>query len=151
MLGRRRAGRARNAVEADGFRYDRAARRLELGGTEVVLQARELQLLEILLDNLGRILTKEELADRLYTFEEAPSLNGMEQFVARLRRKTAGGPLAIRTFRGLGCMAVFDEQPRAGLALRPALCGTRHRAGDYSRAAPSAFLDPGRNAGRPDL
>lgn len=109
MLGRRRAGRARNVVTCGGFSYDRAARRATFEGRDIVMPARELQLLEIFLDHLGKVLTKEEVAHRLYTFDEAPNLNSIEQFVARLRRKLDGTPVRLQTFRGLGYMARLDD------------------------------------------
>ena len=62
-----------------------------------------------MLDNLGRMLTKEEVADKLYTFEETPSLNAVEQLVTRLRRKLEGAPLVIKTARGLGYMAYVSD------------------------------------------
>ena len=73
------------------------------------MRAREIQLLEIMIDNMGRMLTKEEVADRLYSFEEAPSMNAVEQLVTRLRRKLEGTPLVIKTARGLGYMAYLSD------------------------------------------
>ena len=110
VLARRRAGAATNLFTAGPFVYDRAAKRATIAGRDAELRQREVQLLEILLDNLGRMLTKEEVADRLYTFDETPSLNAVEQIVARLRRKLDGTPLAIKTARGLGYMIyVLDD------------------------------------------
>jgi len=74
------------------------------------MRAREIQLLEILIDSIGRRLTKEDEAGRLYTFEEAPSMNAVEQLVARLRRKLEGTPLTIKTARGLGYMAYLSDE-----------------------------------------
>ena len=110
VLGRRRAGSASNVFTAGPLAFDRAAKRASIGGRDLGLRAREVQLLEILIDNLGRMLTKEDVADRLYTFDEAPSLNAVEQLVTRLRRKLDGTPLVVKTARGLGYMAfVADE------------------------------------------
>ena len=111
VLGRRRAGSASNVFSAGSLVFDRAAKRASIGGCDAGLRAREVQLLEILIDNLGRMLTKEDVADRLYTFDEAPSLNAVEQLVTRLRRKLDGTPLVVKTARGLGYMAfVADEE-----------------------------------------
>ena len=109
MLARRRAGQVRNLMVVGNFSFDRGARLLQIDGRDVPIPARELQLLEVFLDQLGRVMTKEEVAHRLYTFEEAPNLNAIEQFVARLRRKLEGTPLRLQTFRGLGYIARFDE------------------------------------------
>lgn len=68
-------------------------------------------MLEISIDNLGRMLTKEEVADKLYSFDESPSMNAVEQIVTRLRRKLHETPLVIKAARGLGYMAyVADDE-----------------------------------------
>ena len=109
VLARRRAGSASNVFTAGALSFDRAAKRATIDGQDTQMRAREVQLLEILIDNMGRMLTKEDVADRLYTFEEAPSMNAVEQLVTRLRRKLAGTPLVIKTARGLGYMAYLSD------------------------------------------
>lgn len=104
-LVRRRQGQADNLFVAGGFVYDRGAKRATLGGVDLELRARDTQLLEALLGSLGRVLSKEDVADRLYSFEETPTLNAIEQAVLRLRRKLDGSPLEVRTIRGLGYIA----------------------------------------------
>lgn len=110
VIARRRSGAASNIFSAGNLVFDRAAKRAIIAGVDVQLRAREIQLLEILIDNLGRMLTKEEVADKLYTFEETPSLNAVEQLVTRLRRKIEGTALAIKTARGLGYMAYVTDE-----------------------------------------
>ncbi|MGP3698978.1 response regulator transcription factor [Rhodobacter sp. NSM] len=110
VLARRRSGSASNVFTAGSLSFDRAARLARLEGVDLDLRAREIQLLEILIDNLGRMLTKEEVADKLYTFQEAPSLNAVEQIVTRLRRKIEGSSLAVKTTRGLGYMAYVTDE-----------------------------------------
>lgn len=109
VLARRRAGAASNVFRAGDLTFDRAAKRATVKGVDAELRAREIQLLEILIDNLGRMLTKEEVADKLYSFDEAPSMNAVEQLVARLRKKLDGTPLVVKTARGLGYMAYVTE------------------------------------------
>ncbi|MGR3198069.1 MAG: response regulator transcription factor [Paracoccus sp. (in: a-proteobacteria)] len=105
VLARRRAGTASNVFTVGSLVFKRAL----VGGVDAGLRAREVQLLEILIDNLGRLLTKEEIADKLYSFDEAPSLNAVEQLVTRLRRRLEETPLAVKTARGLGYMAYVIE------------------------------------------
>ncbi|MCB1356067.1 MAG: response regulator transcription factor [Maritimibacter sp.] len=109
VLARRRAGNASNVFTAGPLVFDRAAKQARIDGRDAQLRAREIQLLEIMIDNMGRMLTKEDVADRLYSFEEAPSLNAVEQLVTRLRRKLEGTPLVIKTARGLGYIAYLAE------------------------------------------
>ena len=109
VLARRRAGAASNVFTAGGLSFDRAAKRATIDGRDAQMRAREVQLLEIMIDNMGRMLTKEDVADRLYSFEEAHSLNAVEQLVTRLRRKLDGTPLVIKTARGLGYIAYLAD------------------------------------------
>lgn len=109
VLARRRSGSASNVFVAGPLSFDRAAKRATIHGLDTQMRAREIQLLEIMIDNMGRMLTKEEVADRLYTFEEAPSLNAVEQLITRLRRKLEGTPLVIKTARGLGYLSYLAD------------------------------------------
>jgi two-component system response regulator TctD len=109
VLGRRSAGTAINAFVAENFTYDRLARRAYIDGVDVDLKNKEVQLIEIFLSHLGSVLSKEDVADKLYTYDEAPSLNAVEQHVTRLRKKLEPTPLIIKTVRGLGYMVYIDE------------------------------------------
>ncbi|MDO6588023.1 response regulator transcription factor [Salipiger sp. 1_MG-2023] len=109
VLARRRAGASSNLFTAGTLRFDRAAKLAFLGDKPIELRAKEVQLLEVMIDNLGRMLTKEEVADKLYTFRESPSLNAVEQLVTRLRRKLEGTPLVIKTARGLGYLPYVSD------------------------------------------
>ena len=114
VLARRSAGLARNEFLADGLAFDRRARRATLHGVDLELRAQEVRLLEIFVDNLGQVLSKEALVDRLYTFDEAPSTNAIEQLVTRLRRKLDGSTFSIKTVRGLGYLTYVDERGANG-------------------------------------
>jgi len=106
---RRRSGEAHNLFQCGNFSFDRCAKRASIDGRDLELRHREVQLLEAFIGNLGRVLPKEQVADKVYSFEEAPSLNAIEQAVTRLRRKLEGSPLVIRTIRGLGYIANAKE------------------------------------------
>jgi two-component system, OmpR family, response regulator TctD len=109
-LGRRKAGYAKNEFSAGNLYFDIAAKQASVNGVNLELRHREIQLLETFLNNLDRVLTKEQLVDKIYTFNEAPTLNAIEQTLARLRKKLEGSPLIIKTARGLGYIAhVIDD------------------------------------------
>ena len=59
-------------------------------------------MLEILAIRRDRIVSKEELVEQLFNFDQEPSPNAIEQFVARLRRKLGDTSIEISTIRGLG-------------------------------------------------
>ncbi|RCK30452.1 response regulator transcription factor [Thalassospira lucentensis] len=110
VLIRRRTGAASNEFRAGNFVFDRAAKTAKIDGRDVELRNREVQLLEIFIGNLQRVLTKEDLADKVYSFDEAPSMNAVEQMVTRLRKKLTGGPIILKTIRGLGYIAHIAEE-----------------------------------------
>ena len=48
------------------------------------------------------MLNKDELLDHLYSFDDSPSPNAIETYVARLRKKLVNSSVDIKTLRGLG-------------------------------------------------
>ena len=77
-----------------------AARRVLLAGNEIELSGREFALLQLLLENAGRVLTRTQLEQSLYGWQGEPDSNALEVHIHHLRRKL-GGDL-IRTLRGVG-------------------------------------------------
>src|ERR1700736_3103134 len=76
--------------------------RVSLGGTSVDLPASEMALLETLATRLGRVVSKEAIADRLSRGGNPPSDTAIEICVHRLRRRIGPYGLKIRTLRGFG-------------------------------------------------
>jgi two-component system response regulator TctD len=103
---RRSAGESTNQLVCGQVTIDRGSRAVRINGTPIELTRRELTLLEILAARPGRIFGKDELVDQLFGFDDEPSANAVEQYVARLRKKLAGSGAEIRTLRGLGYQIV---------------------------------------------
>jgi two-component system response regulator TctD len=103
---RRNAGEATNELICGDIVIDRTSRTVALKGVPVELTRRELTILEIMAERPGRIFSKDELVDRLFGFEDNPSPNAVEQYVARLRKRLSGSQVEIRTLRGLGYQLV---------------------------------------------
>ncbi len=90
--------------------YDQVGRVTEIRGKPLDLSARETGLLEILLQRAGRIVSKEQLVERLCEWGEEVSTNAIEVYVHRLRKKIEAGGVRIVTVRGLGyCL----EKPKS--------------------------------------
>ena len=107
----RRANAAASSEIVHGpLRFDTAGRRLYCEGRPVDLSARELSVIELLLLREGRVVTKQQIADHLYGWDETASSNSVEVFVYRLRRKLEGCGVDIRTVRGMGYLI---ERPHA--------------------------------------
>ena len=99
----RRAHDAPNPEIVHGrLRVDVAGRRLYCDGQPVELTSREFAMAEMLLMRVGRVVTKQQLIDHLYGWEEALSSNAVEVLVHRLRKKLEASGLDIRTIRGMG-------------------------------------------------
>ena len=84
------------------LRLDMAGRRLYSGGQPVELSARELAVIELLLLKEGRVVTKQQITEHLYGWEEGSTSNAVEVFIYRLRRKLEPSGVDIRTVRGMG-------------------------------------------------
>jgi two-component system OmpR family response regulator len=81
---------------------DRLRRRVTRGGEEIRLQAREFQLLEFLMLNAGRIVTRTMLLESIWGFHFDPGTNIVETHISRLRAKIGDGTARIVTRRGAG-------------------------------------------------
>lgn len=106
---RRERGNASGQVTYGNLRFDPASRQVWVGETLIDLRHRETQLLEIFLGAMDKVMTKEEIANRLYTFDEAATPNAIEQTLTRLRKKLEGSSLVIKTIRGLGYLSHVDD------------------------------------------
>lgn len=105
---RRRQGIASGQTEHGNLTFDRSGRQVTIGGSPVVLPNREFRILEIFLGNLGRVITKDDITDQLYGFDDAPGPNAIELYIARLRKKLKGSSVTIRTLRGMGYVADLE-------------------------------------------
>jgi two-component system response regulator QseB len=98
---RRASGRAHSVWQHGALEYDPAAKQVRWNGQPVELTARELALLEALLKNPQRVLSKAHLQEKLYDWSGAePESNALEVHVHHLRRKIDPG--IVRTVRGVG-------------------------------------------------
>src|SRR6476659_6259198 len=101
-LTRRGMGTTSNTIRHGPLVYDQAGRVATIDGKMIELSARELGLLEVLLQRAGRLVSKDQLVDRLCEWGEEVSLNAIEVYIHRLRKKIEKGPVRIATVRGLG-------------------------------------------------
>jgi DNA-binding MarR family transcriptional regulator/biotin operon repressor len=101
-LTRRGMGGTSSAIKHGPLVYDQAGRVATIDGKMVELSARELGLLEVLLQRAGRLVSKEQLVERLCEWGEEVSNNAIEVYIHRLRKKIEKGPIRIATVRGLG-------------------------------------------------
>jgi two-component system OmpR family response regulator len=110
-LMRRAQSVAAARINHGALTLDTAARRAFVGEDALDLSAREVALLEALLLSAGRVVSKDQLADRLYGVSDEVGPNAIEVFVHRLRRKIEAAGVSIRTIRGLGYLVEKPSHP----------------------------------------
>ena len=101
-LVRRGMGAASTVIRHGPLSYDQTGRVATIDGKMIDLSARELGLLEVLLQRSGRLVSKDQLVERLCEWGEEVSNNAIEVYIHRLRKKIEKGPIRIATVRGLG-------------------------------------------------
>ena len=92
-------------LEAGPVRMDVERHVVSVGGREVALPLKEFDLLEYLLRNVGRVLTRGQLIDRVWGADYVGDTKTLDVHVKRLRSKVEADPSAPRhlvTVRGLG-------------------------------------------------
>ena len=99
-LMRRRAGRASPRIEHGPLTLDPATHQVTLNGDPLALSAREFALLHALLEQPGVPLSRAQLEERLYGWNEEVESNTVEVYIHALRRKL--GAEWIRNVRGVG-------------------------------------------------
>lgn len=84
------------------LRFDSAARRLFYDEQPIDLSMRELTVIELLLARQGRVVSKEQMIDRLFGWGDEVGSNAIEVYVHRVRKKLEPLGVDIRTVRGMG-------------------------------------------------
>ncbi len=99
-LARRQTGRSTPVVEHDGLVLDPASHTVTLNEQPVEISAREFSLLETLLEQRGKVLSRDRLMESLYSWKDEIESNAIEVHIHHLRKKL--GSDLIRTVRGVG-------------------------------------------------
>ncbi|MEZ5829587.1 MAG: response regulator transcription factor [Dongiaceae bacterium] len=110
-LMRRSGGERSGIIEYGHLSLDPAGRTASIAGVPLQLTRREFSVLEILMLNRGRVMPKERIFEKLFSFDhEDVGMNAVELYIARLRRKLTGTNVTIRNLRGLGYQIALDDQ-----------------------------------------
>lgn len=97
---RRRHGQLQPTLKHGGVIMEPGSHTVTLNGEPLVLKAREIALLELFLLNAGRVLTRSQLEEKLYGWDDEVSSNAVEVHIHYLRKKL--GSEFIRTIHGVG-------------------------------------------------
>jgi two-component system response regulator RegX3 len=96
---------AGDVLEVGDVRMDAERHEVTIRGEVVQLPLKEFELLELLLENAGRVLTRDTLIDRVWGTDYVGDTKTLDVHVKRLRAKVEddpGNPRRIVTIRGLG-------------------------------------------------
>jgi two-component system OmpR family response regulator len=93
-----------SALTVADLSLDLLVRRVTRGGKAIDLQAREFALLEYLMRNAGRVVTKTMILGHIWDYAFEPQTNVVDVLICRLRNKVDKGfeKPRIKTLRGLG-------------------------------------------------
>ena len=100
----RRPTLAAASIVVRGLSVDVEAKRVRVNDAPIDLTVREWALLELFLARPGRVLSKEQIAQQLASYEDTLTVNAIEVYVSRLRSKVEASGVRIRTVRGFGYM-----------------------------------------------
>jgi len=106
-LVRRSQGRADTSIQYKNVILDPAAHSVMVDGEIINVPRREFSLLQKLLENSGHVLSREQLMQSIYGWDEDVDSNALEVHIHNLRKKLNAN--YIRTIRGVGYMAEKNE------------------------------------------
>lgn len=89
-------------VTLGALALDTFGRRARLGERFIDLSVREWAVLEYLLQQTGRVVSKQQIISAILPWGEDLTDNAVEVYISRLRAKIADGGVSIRTIRGFG-------------------------------------------------
>jgi len=97
---RRSHGQMQDVLRCDGLTLDPSGRKASFNDEVVTLSTREFDLLHALMLNAGRVLSRDQLEQQLYSWGYEVDSNAIEVHIHHLRRKLS--PELIQTIRGIG-------------------------------------------------
>ena len=101
-LQRRHSNRTESNITYADITLDPAGHTVDQGEEEIGIPRREFALLQKLLENVGHVLSRDQLMQTLYGWDEDVDSNALEVHIHNLRKKL--GTTFIRTIRGVGYM-----------------------------------------------
>ncbi len=107
---RRGQGSAAPQISFGELSFDTVERVATVDGKALALSAQETSVLEVLLARFGRVVSKEELMEQLYSAGHEVSLNAIEVYVHRLRKKLELTGVSVRTQYGRGYLLDYLEK-----------------------------------------
>ena len=108
----RRVGASDAVLKAGSVELDTRTREVRAKGRVVPIAPREFAILEALLLQQGRVVTKAKLATQASASDDSLPSGALDVFIHRLRRKLDDAGLEIKTIRGIGYLIPIDHAPQ---------------------------------------
>ena len=104
---RRSAGLSGDVYRVGDLTLDPDARSVARSGTDIPLTKTEFDLLELLVENAGVVLSREKIYEHIWGYDFETTSNSLDVYIGYLRRKTEDGgrPRLVHTVRGVGYVA----------------------------------------------
>lgn len=103
----RRSGRGGGMLSVGALSVDLDSRAVTLSGETVNVSKREFEVLRVLMEGAGRVLTRSQLEQSLYGWNRSVDSNAVEVHIHNLRSKI--GASILKTVRGVGYTIARDE------------------------------------------
>ncbi len=93
-----------NTIEFEGLKLDLNSRKVIANGKEIILQGKQFDMLEYLINSKNTIITKEQIFDKIWGFNSETTTNVIEVYASGLRKelKKIGYDKYLKTIRGVG-------------------------------------------------
>ena len=113
---RKHVGVRTNLFSAGDLVLDAQSRKVTRGGQEISLLPKEFSILEYLLRNKEKVLSREQIENRIWNYEFSGSSNNVDSYMSRLRKKIDEGrePRLIHTVKGVGWVIREPAEKEAG-------------------------------------
>lgn len=109
LLRRGRQGGGVPVIVYGGLGFDTVSRTASVNGQALALSVHETGVLEVLLHRFGRVVSKEQLVEQIYSYDREVSQNAIEVYMHRLRKKIAGAGVTVRTRYGQGYLLDYTN------------------------------------------
>lgn len=104
VMTRKKSGNATNVYTVDDLTLDTSSRTVSRGGKQIILSAKEYDILEYLIMNKGKIVSREKIENHVWNFDYSGGTNIVDVYIRYLRKKIDDGfeNKIINTVRGMG-------------------------------------------------
>ena len=98
-----------HVLQSGPLRFDQRSLEITVDDQRVELSAKERDILKLLLDNPGRVYSRERILNAVWGVSEDPLTNIVDVYISRLRKKLGAGGKLIETVRGAGYRLARDK------------------------------------------